>query len=449
VPFYYGDGKSIRIWSGSLDQPVPVDEIVPADLTNWAYRPLPHQVAVDPVLGRILFPPGQTRRQGVWVSYHYGFSADIGGGEYQRTTTQPHDAKIYSVGEGEAFGRISDALQQWIADAPVHAVIEIRDSGAYVERIQIALKSKQTLQLRAASGARPVLRLLDWQTSAPDSLDISGEASSWMTLDGLLITGRGVRVEGDLSGVAIRHCTLVPGWALGHDCRPLRPTEPSLELVDAPACLTIEHSIVGAIQVDRDEVKRDPLVMRIRDSIVDATGADLVAVGAPASLCAHASIVLQRCTVIGEIQTRAIDLAENCILIGTVRVCRRQSGCVRFSYVRPGSRTPRRYECQPDLVEKAAQTLVVTGKLSAAEGDALVESERLRVRPQFTSTRYGQPAYCQLAARCAAEIKRGADDESEIGVFHDLYQFQRADNLFARMTEYTPAGMDVGLFFAT
>jgi hypothetical protein len=28
--------------------------------------------------------------------------------------------------------------------------------------------------------------------------------------------------------------------------------------------------------------------------------------------------------------------------------------------------------------------------------------------------------YCQLADACACEIKRGADDESEMGVFRDL-----------------------------
>jgi len=38
-------------------------------------------VAIDPELGRLAFPPGHPPH-GVWVSYHYGFSSDIGGGEY-------------------------------------------------------------------------------------------------------------------------------------------------------------------------------------------------------------------------------------------------------------------------------------------------------------------------------------------------------------------------------
>ena len=76
------------------------------------------------------------------------------------------------------------------------------------------------------------------------------------------------------------------------------------------------------------------------------------------------------------------------------------------------------------------------------------QRERVRVRPRFTSTRYGHPAYCQLACDCAEEIKRGADDESEMGAFHDLYQPQREANLRARLDEYTPAGMEAGILFA-
>jgi hypothetical protein len=79
----------------------------------------------------------------------------------------------------------------------------------------------------------------------------------------------------------------------------------------------------------------------------------------------------------------------------------------------------------------------------------MIEVELLRVRPQFTSVRYGHPGYAQLDESCAEEIKRGADDEAEMGVFHDLFQPQREANLRTRLDEYTPAGMEVGLFFAT
>ncbi len=454
---YYGEGKSFQIWTGSPRTAVDPASIVVADLTDWTYRPLPGQVAIDPELGRLAFPPTQTRRQGVWVSYHYAFSADIGGGEYARELSQPPGATLYRVGEGATFGRINDALARWQSDSPADAVIEIADSGVYVEPINVTLKSGQTLQLRAASGARPVIRLLNWQTSAPDNLTVNGaepdaadaEPRSWFTLDGILVAGRGVQVQGNVAGLTIRHSTLVPGWGLDAHCEPLRPTEPGLELDGAPNCVRVEHSIIGAIQVNRDEVLEDPCRIEIADSIVDATSEDAIAIGAPGKLCAFSVLNIRRTTVFGQVQTHALELADDCLFMGVMMDCRRQQGCMRFCYVTPGSRTPRRYECQPDLVERAVLAEARRDNLSGAQRSALLLQERQRVAPRFDSVRYGTPAYARLSDQCAAEITRGADDESEMGVFHDLYQPQRAANLRARLDEYTPAGLTAGIIYAS
>src|SRR5207249_1759263 len=120
-------------------QPLPADQVVPTDLTGWQYRPRRGQVAVDPKLGRIAFPPGHLPRRGVWVTYHYAFSADLGGGEYDRPLSQPKDAVVYRVGEsepdGQGFTRINDALGRWREDKPEHAVVEITDNGVYAEQI--------------------------------------------------------------------------------------------------------------------------------------------------------------------------------------------------------------------------------------------------------------------------------------------------------------------------
>jgi hypothetical protein len=458
IPYYYGDGKSFEIWTGTPHKLVGPNSLVVADLTDWTYRPLPGQVAIDPVLGRIAFPPTGARRQSVWVSYHYSFSADIGGGEYDRTLSQPSTFSLYLVGEGEKFTRINDALMRWQTDKPVNAVIEITDSGVYVEPISVTLEPGQTLQLRAGNRKRPVIRLLNWQTSAPDNLTITGaestegsgaEPTCWFVLDGIMVTGRGVQVQGQVAGVVIRHSTLVPGWGLDCNCDPQRPTEPSLELDDAPNCVRIEHSIIGAIQVNRDEVREDPCLVYISDSIVDATSTDAIAVGAPEKLCAYAILDIRRCTLFGQVQTHAIELAENSIFMGFMRDCRRQQGCMRFCYFTPGSRTPRRFECQPDLVEQAIQALAAQDNLSSAQKYTLLSSERMRVEPKFNSVRYGQPTYCQLSDLCAPEITRGSDDQSEMGVFHDLYQPQRAASLRARLDEYSPAGMTAGIIFAS
>jgi hypothetical protein len=156
-----------------------------------------------------------------------------------------------------------------------------------------------------------------------------------------------------------------------------------------------------------------------------------------------------RTTVFGQLRVHEIDRLENSIVMGRIDVGRRQTGCVRFSYVPHGSRTPRRYHCQPDLVDEAVETRLRNGELSPNEAHELREAERQRVRPQFNGIRYGTATYCQLADDCAPEINRGADDESEMGVFHDLYQPQREANLQARLDDYVPIGMDAGIIHSS
>jgi len=150
---------------------------------------------------------------------------------------------------------------------------------------------------------------------------------------------------------------------------------------------------------------------------------------------AFVRLSLARCTVVGEVLVHAVDLVTDSILTSPLTVARRQVGCVRYSYLAPGSRTPRRHHCQPDSA------------VAAAEDDLSRALAVERVRPSFTSLRYGNPGYCQLADPVPDEIWRGADDEAELGAFHDLYQPQRAANLRARLDEFTPAGSEAGIFF--
>jgi hypothetical protein len=597
---YYGRSKSLFIWRDDEERPVPIEQIVTADLSRWAYRPQGDQVAVDPRLGRIAFSTRSEPKTGVWVSYHYGFPSELGGGEYARRLRVPSkprlrlpdDAKasehpregthVYFVSQRwrnppagnkvledwqrRHFPTINKALEAWRRDAPDEALIQIDDSGAYVEPVEIRLRRNQRLEIRAADGARPVIRLLDWYTNRPDSLGIygpepesepevfqeeieqpygeavqtydevtpvrvggrayveepyeeepgaeeSGEDSEGesaeqtdadakpveanatdatdagapeaaaqdatgagddvdecshgrgarVRLDGLMVVGRGVTVSGDLHELSLRDCTLVPGWSLDTDSYPESETEPSIELTDTSARLRVERSIVGSILVDVSEVVIDPVEISLTDSVLDATSPELEALYGPDGTHAHATLRAVRTTVFGEVRAHSILLAENSIFSGRVRVARTQQGCVRFCYVTPGSRTPRRYNCQPDLAvasalkeldekirkDRAAGLDVGTDAERRVERDSVRAREEMRVRPHFNSVRYGTPAYCQLAETCPREISRGADDESEMGVYHDLFQPQREANLRARLDEFTPAGVDAGIIFAT
>ncbi len=149
-------------------------------------------------------------------------------------------------------------------------------------------------------------------------------------------------------------------------------------------------------------------------------------------------VTFDQCTVFGRVHARTMERASNSIFLGRVPageealwpgpvlIDRRQEGCARFSYLPAGSRTPRRYHCVPDIDGEAAE-----------------------LRPVFTSTRYGDPAYGQLDRRTPERVWRGADDESEMGAFHHLHQPLREAYLQARLQEYLRFGLEAGLFFAT
>lgn len=469
-PALYGPDKSVLIYAPDWPAkgqglPVPIEALIPADLSAWRYQVPRGRVAVDPETGRLLFPANQRPKRGVWVSYNYGFAADLGGGEYARAVPELEKAKRYIVHAAlpsasatpaplppAHFASIADALNAWNQARAVDPllcalIIELAESGIYEGSIDMQLAAGEAIQIRAAERTRPILRLLDVRASQPDALSIGGAAGSRVLLDGLMIVGRGVEVHGpddvegaepqpDLCELVIRHCTLVPGWSLQCDCDPKRPGEPSVTLDGTRASLRIEQSIVGAISVVSPVRRGEPPALHICDSIVDATGIERTALGAPDEAVAYVEASFKRCTVIGEVQAHSIDLAEDCIFASAVRVLRRQFGCVRFCYVPPGSRTPRRFHCQPDLALDAVP-------------QAQQAQEVLRVTPEFRSLRYGTPDYVRLDDDTCVEIRSGASDASAMGVYHDLYEPQREANLTWRLKEYVPADIDAGILYAS
>lgn len=408
---YYGAGKSLFI------EGVPADQVLVCDLSDfagaWAHKPSKGKVAIDPVLGRIAFhkPP----KEPPLVSFHYGFSADMGGGEYERSGS--FDPPLPLNQQVVSPQKIQPALNATTQDG----VVEISDSNRYEEALEIAAASEQQrLELRAANKHRPTIAL-------SRDLVIRGGQESEVTLNGLLITGRRLVVPklsrggNKLQRLRLLHCTLVPGLALKADSTPRNPQQASL-VVELPGLeVEIESCIVGALRVAGNAT------VRIKNSIVDATSAANIAFAAPSGVQAGGgALTIQDSTVIGGVHTRSLDLASNCIFMSRVISDRKQTGCVRFSYLPLDSAVPRRYHCQP-----------------------VSEADALRVRPQFTSLRYGEPGYGQLAQRSTLEIRTGADDESEMGAFHDVYQPQRETNLRARLDEYLRFGLEAGIVYAT
>lgn len=176
------------------------------------------------------------------------------------------------------------------------------------------------------------------------------------------------------------------------------------------------------------------------------------AIAAPNTDQAAPVTTMQRTTLFGSSYMQALQLGSEVIWTDIAIAQRRQIGCVRFSYVPPGSQTPRRYRCQPDLEIEIRLELAQKQK-----GDTLTASAEGRLRrrtqrqivPSFTSRRYGDAAYAQLGQTCPAQIRTGADDGSEMGVFSFLKQPQREANLRTVLDEYLRFGLEAGIFYLT
>jgi hypothetical protein len=421
---YFADPPVLTVYLDGAAEPVPADEIVICDLSGpmpWrrpasrrrtvakvdagagTYSPI--RVAADPVLGRLTFPTDAVPTR-VEVSAAYGFGADIGGGPYDRTASVPPEFTgaidwQRGVGPGAPLAEAVDAWNAWAAAHPgATGVVAVLDNGSYpVGDRPITVPPGSRLLLIAAGqpelggqlvpvGRRPHLR--------GDLRVVGGGA---LALNGLLIEGTVAVLDGTLQRLELAHCTVSP------DTGGVSVREPNPGLaVDLRACLT------GPIHLDASVS-----ALTIQDSVI-ASGPARTAVAAPG-----AALDLLCSTVFGTTQVRTIE-AGNAIFTGTVTARLRQIGCVRFSYLPGTSRVPRRYRC---VTDDPATTVV------------------------FTSTRYGDPGYAQLASRCPAAIGTGADDGAEMGAFHDLFQPQRLANLQLRLEEYLRFGLTAGVHLAS
>lgn len=450
---YYGTGKSFSLRVNDIE--IPGDQIHACNLSDidngdWAHQPEDF-IAIDPELGRIAFPLTQSPQGEVRVNFHYGFSAPMGGGEYERANTFNHElAVIEEVNEGDT---IQDALDL----ATASGAVQINNSGRYEEALAVNLTDSQQLELRANNGDRPTLILLN-------DLVITGEEECELSLNGLLISGARVILPAEnntLRKVTFRHCTFVPGLTLTIDGEPLQPETPSLIVEMENVFIVLDHCIIGGIRSVRGAT------FKIYDSIIDATAPVNLAFGPlQANQQPEAdnevpggSLEITNSTVIGQVFADSITLASNVIFFSEsstengapVRAAKKQSGCVRFSYIPPGSVVPTPYCCQPDLAVSeaiaAAQQRQLT-PISEQQRENITHGVQARLRPSFNNQRFGRPDYCQLLLSTPAVIRTGADNGSEMGAFYQLNQPQRETNLRVRLDEYLRFGLEAGIFYA-
>jgi hypothetical protein len=451
---YYGDGASVAIYlGGSLLSPY---QIKVADLSgadgSWANllpANCPYKAVIDPELGRIALAPSvagpSSASPDLSVSYHYGFNADMGGGEYSREDTFLVTNPEWIVAfPGPSFATLQDALNFAVGQLATNSQIAVEIAGseafAMAGPLNVDLPAGTTFELRSAAGSRATL-LLDGE------LVITGDASSTFVLNGLVLAAGAAMTPASPSPAALTHLpltrpsgtpnllgqfglthsTLVPGWSVATNGEPNAPAAPAMLVEPEGVSVAVKSSILGAI------LAAQFTSISLCDSILDATDPANVAYGAPDGISGGGALTLTGCTVVGKVHAGLLSLVSNCIVWGALAATdkapwvsalvadRKQQGCVRFSFLPYRAVTPRRFEC--------------------------VEQALASPQPYFFALRYGQPAYMKLLVSTDDSIRRGASDGGEMGAFHSLLAPQRESDLQIRLQEYLPVGLEAGLIY--
>ena len=464
------------------------------------FRPM--RAMVDPKLGRISFPE-ETEPVDVQVSYAYGFSDDLGGGPYDReesvrdTLEAVLDLDAFAdfedyvdwqvgvsqhhAGEDDVFGTLTEAVQAWNAQpAGTFGVILMMDNGTYEENIdgedRLLIPEGSTLLILAADWPlityddAPSERIVgQWDATECrphlfGDLSVRGTASSGssnqgrLLLNGLAIEGELRVLVGNLGQLRLSHCTLIADQT-SVEMRPsvleINPSEVTGQQ-NTRLAVIVEDSICGPINLPTTVpslyIKRSLLDMEPCESWPEELIGDELTetvIYAPGT-----DVEIEASTILGRTRCDRLE-ADDTLFVGEVNVEQRQVGCVRFSYVPPGSRTPRRYRCEPESesraqieqAEKEARDEDLT--LSEEEQDAIRAQVEAWMKPRFHSTTFGDPAYAQLRRTTPVEIRTGAEGGLEMGGFNNLQLPKREENLRASLDEYLRFGLEAGLFYVT
>ena len=445
----YGTGRAFLLEVEDAGGADPIAEIRICDLSDdpatpgaWIHQPQPADThaAVDPVLGRVAFPAAPAAGEQRLATFHYGSALAIGGGGYDRASSLERMEKVVTVSGG---GAAPTALGTPLGEVVSGGAVQILDSRRYAAPATITANTPpinpgdRVVALRSSNRARPLL-------TRADQLKLALGPDATVVIDGLVLAGGPLVIEESADTeqrkLVLRHCTLVPGYTREPDGDPHFPGRASLIVLHPFAEVKLEHCVVGPI------VAVEGVEVEATDSVIDASGETEVAYcgrgGAGTvdnvgdretgdGLEPGGHLTLDGCTVLGKVHAQRLDVSNSILLAGLddpdpwpapVWAERRQVGCMRFSFVPPGSRTPRRFHC--------------------AGGDPAH-------RPSHTSLRYGDPGYMQLRRSTHPAVRTGADDEGSMGVTHELHEPQRETNLRIRLDEFLRYGLEAGIFYAT
>jgi hypothetical protein len=410
-------GKSVLLAKSVLVETAPVtkvksDRITAGNLTKWTVPPATKRLVIDPERGRMRFR-GRAPSAALRVGYHYGFSAGIGAGSYDRSASIETPTVPVLLNSSAVSSTIHER-EIAAGTSAARGVTQIGDSSTFGP---VENKSGiQNAQVQAENFERPYLRLAS-------DLVLDGNTGSLLTIEGLWIGGAGafsLVLRGVFEQVTIRHCTLDPG-GIDAQNKPIYPL--GLVIQAAIQHLVIDHSITGPVSVQSPGVVEK---LTVQDSIVQSINPAVAAIDMPTG-----EVEMFRTTVFGAIKIDRLNASEALIVgqplpgsppfPGSANVTDTQNGCFRFSAALEGSRVPHPYESH-----------------------FIKDTNHF-----FTSRIFGQPGYAQLSETALQGLLTGAENGSEIGAFSSLLNPIRLEGLRAKVDEFMPFGLIPVFIFET
>jgi hypothetical protein len=189
-------------------------------------------------------------------------------------------------------------------------------------------------------------------------------------------------------------------------------------------------AVVGTLDGALVAVPGDASALTFAASSADRTTASSLGMVSPRPAIAAdpagtpgAALDLNRCTILGAVSVTAVGTISDSIVTGAIAVEQVQTGCIQYSWVPPGSVTPRLHECQPATPSTPP--------------------------PAFVSTTYGTPGYARLRRAGATALLRGASTGFEMGALAHRQETQRDDNLRRGIDEFLRFGLEAGVFDGT
>ncbi len=423
------DMRSLGVFHAPTTPNDTLDALLLPLVDDGTLPPQPVVVAIRPERGRFSVAPPPAGPLQVW--YHYGFSAPIGAGAYDRrplAAPLPAPGADLPVVNGDAVTTIAAT-----------GTITFSDSLTY---LTVADAVVDDLTLRSANLTRPLVR----PTTARGPWTFNGNPGSKLRLEGIFVSGVEIILAGHFDEVSIAFSTLDPGqssagnWAKAIDGRQLSPA--TLWIEGTVRALTIDRSITGPIRTRlsgsveelliRDSIVQFPAAPARTPPVVAATAPPLgrvraVASGVPRDFAIFldaGDVSIARSTILGSISVHHIDVSES-ILGDFAWAADPQYGCVRFSAWSTGSNLPRKYQ-----------------SVRIAPGAEL-----------FTSRAFGQPGYAQLrsdadtaiasdpASTQPGSILEGAQNGSEMGAFYSGMAAIKERRLLLKLQEFMPLGL--------